>query len=374
MREAFLRIPYNSHPMLSKWAVTDTAATCCQAMFIPGRPLAPADAFSCGAQVLAELPNRGGTLSAVIFNGVGTGYGDLICGSVFVRALYQRIESMGYKPEIGLIPMPQSNLAAYYKDIFGNDPHVAYIAMGGIAMEQFQKVNLVYSTEALIADGEFDKTDMIGYFLKRGGIDDFPDKNPELYPNVDEFMKEFEAVRSESKDAIYLNFFGSGMRRVPVRFWRDIADPLLRAGYRLRLNAEKGASGLVQSWVSACYSHKRDYISCVGEPGTWAQYCARVSACKGMVTTDTSATHVAAALRKPCVTMFAFIDPGLRICHYPLARGWTSEAFKMSKLWGKSHPPSDWTFFSHDDDPRICRPWQKSDKLSIVRLLQEVIN
>jgi ADP-heptose:LPS heptosyltransferase len=99
-----------------------------------------------------------------------------------------------------------------------------------------------------------------------------------------------------------------------------------------------------------------------------------IAGCDAVLCTDTSSTHVAAAVRRPSVTMFQFIDPDLRIRHYPKARGWSPDAFRSGKWWGRSHPYPGWSEQTHDEDPEIIKPWKKSDLAQPARLLREFLN
>lgn len=48
-----------------------------------------------------------------------------------------------------------------------------------------------------------------------------------------------------------------------------------------------------------------------------SDYITAISSCEIIITTDSSAYHIAAALNKPCITLFGPIDPSLRTTYYP---------------------------------------------------------
>jgi hypothetical protein len=154
--------------------------------------------------------------------------------------------------------------------------------------------------------------------------------------------------------------------------WRDICQVLLRENRTLLLNADRGAGPTIDRFIAACFAGKRAVNISSETNKSWAHYCGVIAGCESAVTTDTSTTHVAAAVETPCVTIFQFIDSQLRIVNFPRARGLSCSAFRKSELWGLSHPYPGWTPQGHDEDPKILRPWKGVDLSRLNTLLREV--
>lgn len=330
--------------------------------------------FRPGVNVVSE-PDPGGDFRVLVYNGVGTGYGDLICGSVYVRALHRLISASGFRPWIRLIPVPASHLEARYRDIFSRDPHVLNVTFGGVPMAEFAQANLAISMEALVSDPSFDRVDMIDYFFHRGGLRGSKESRiPAVYPEPSEFSRGADFTRSlpGSGRKVFVNFFGSGMRRISCTLWQRLINPLVKRGLTVILSSSPEGAGPVESFISTLFPGKGVHSSAAAST-SWSAHLGILSGCDAVLCTDTSTTHAAAALGVPSVTMFQFIEPALRIKHFPKAVGWCPEAFRKGPHWGRSHPYPGWEESKHDEDPVIVKPWESCDLSEPARLLRKVL-
>jgi hypothetical protein len=377
MREAILRrdtvlSDYGKRPRGERWVLTRSAIEMYSNLFLRWQPFDYQE-FKPGL-VHIRTPEPGGEFRALLYNGLGTGYGDLICGSVFVRALHRWITSHGWTPKIKILPVPSMHLFGRYKEIFTRDPHVYGITFGGVPLDEFRQAHFALSNEALVADNAFDKVDMVEYFFHRGGLKNSPeDRAPEIYPDLGELEQGAAWVAKHKGPRLFVNFFGSGMRRVPCTVWRNILDPIIRDGWSVMFSFPPEARAVSEAFINNVYQNKRVY-SVGAASDTWSKHVGIVAACNAVLCTDTSTTHVAAAVRVPSVTMFQFIDPDLRIKHYPKAKGWCPDVFRKGPWWGRSHPYPGWTEQTHDEAPDVVKPWKKTDLSGPARLLKGVLN
>lgn len=377
MREAILRRDmevngYGLRKRGERWVLTRSALDMFPHLWLKWQPF-ERNEFRPGVNVISE-PAPGGEFRVLVYNGVGTGYGDLICGSVYLRALYRLIESQGHTPRIRLIPVPADHLEGRYRDIFTRDPHIVNIQFGGVPLSEFGAAHVAVSMEALVADSAFDRVDMVEYFFHRSGFrGSMEPRLPRLYPVPEEFAAGQEWVRSlPGKKKVLVNFFGSGMRRVPCGLWKQIINPLVKRNFTVLMSTPPAGENAVGSFLTAMFPGKPVYSTAKAST-TWSAHVGIVSACRGVLCTDTSTTHVAAALEVPSVTMFQFIDPQLRIKHYPKAIGWSPEAFRKGPHWGRSHPYPEWEDAKHDEDPVILKPWEACDLSEPATLLRKAV-
>lgn len=377
MREAILRhdLEVNGYGLRrrgERWVLTRSATEMLSHLWLKWQPF-ERNEFRPGVNVLSQ-PEPGGECRVLVYNGVGTGYGDLICGSVWVRALHRLIEASGYIPKIRLVPVPSDHLEGRYRDIFTRDPHVWNVTFGGVPIQEFGAAHLAISMEALVADSAFDNVDMIEYFFHRGGLRGCQeDRIPKLYPDQEEFAKGKAWVASlPGKKRVLVNFFGSGMRRVPCGMWQRLLNPLVKRKFTVLVSTPPAGESSVQSFITALFADKD--VFCTAKASTsWSAHVGIISGCRGVLCTDTSTTHAAAALGVPSVTMFQFIDPDLRIKHYPKAIGWAPEVFRKGPHWGRSHPYPGWEESKHDEDPVIVKPWEECDLSEPACLLRKAV-
>lgn len=378
MREAILRrdavIPhYGQRRRGERWVLTRSALEVFGNLWLKWQAF-ERNEFLPGVNVVSQ-PEPGGEFRVLIYNGVGTGYGDLICGSVYLRALYKLIAGHGFTPKLRLIPVPSAHLEARYRDIFRRDPHIFNVTFGGVPLPEFAATHLAVSTEALVADGAFDRVDMVEYFFHRCGLRLCKeDRTPRLYPDPEEFARGAEFTRSlPGGKRVFVNFFGSGMRRVSCNVWQRLINPLVKRGYTLLLSSHPEGEGVVSSFITTLYPGKPVFATAKAST-SWSAHAGILSACDAVLCTDTSTTHVAAALGVPSVTLFQFIDPALRIKHYPKAVGWSPEPFRKGPHWGRSHPYPEWSEEKHDEDPAILKPWEACDLSEPARLVRKVLS
>ena len=329
--------------------------------------------FRPGVNIISQ-PDHGGEFRVLIYNGVGTGYGDIICGSVYVRALFNLIKANGYTPKIRLIPVPSPHLNQRYRDIFERDPHVFNVTFGMVPIEEFSTANVAISMEALVADDAFDKVDMIDYFFHRGGLRGSKESRvPKVYPIAQEFANGALFARSlPGKRRVFVNFFGSGMRRISCNLWEKLLNPLVKKGDTVLISSHPEGESIINSFISSKYAGKPVYSTAKAST-SWSAHLGIIAACDGVLCTDTSTTHAAAALDVPSVTMFQFIDPELRIKHYQKALAWSPDVFRKGPHWGRSHPYPGWDESRHDEDPVILEPWEKCNLAEPAKMLRKVI-
>jgi ADP-heptose:LPS heptosyltransferase len=319
-------------------------------------------------------PAPGGKARVILFNAVGTGYGDAICGSVAIRALHRFFAQRGFVPEIDLVCMPHAR--ANYDNLFKHDPHVHRVYSIGVTAEEFGAYNWAGSAEDLLADQRFADMNMIDYFLARYGLGgvEIP-RVPVLFPDP----AIVGAVRSawgekQEERWVLLNLFGSGYRRFPLWSYEALVTGLVADGWRVAMTAGPDAANVVAGFCKQ-YAGK-PWIARVADVcpivnRSWHHFVALAGLADAVVTPDSALLHVAAALGRPCVGVFSCIEPWYRIRHYPKCLGWTADSFTRGKYWGLHKPPETTNVCELEKDPDWNEPWRKADLGGIRRALRE---
>jgi len=324
---------------------------------------------------ITPLLTKGGLCKVAIYNGVGTGLGDLVCGSVGIRAIYDRIKRDGYEPDITLVC--KADRAPLYRELFKFDPHVARVCPIGLVSETFFSMNFVATSELMVADPVFTSNTLVGYYCSRFGVGLPEDVKPRVY-----FSKEAEESgrdivkelwkRGDGRRVVALNPHASGPRRLPMPLWKPLIHELIGSGWSVGvisgpLEATRHKAMMQILREEGLHDHLYDATEWCG-PG-FDRLCGFLNAVDGVVTTDTGPMHVAGALDTPTVAVMYNIDPDLRVREYNTIRAYCPKAFREGKYWNQTHIGERPAMYESDLD--WCRPWKKISTRAIVKLLDE---
>jgi len=302
---------------------------------------------------------RDGVCRVGLFNGVGTGYGDTIAGSVAVRALYETIEATGVEPRIELYPI--AGKTSRYIDVFGLDPHVYSVQSCGVYVED--SPHYCATTEGMIADKAFRQMDMVDYFLYRLGQKEWEgDKRPRVYldPDLDAIVT--DAIECVQGKTLLLNYFASGHRRLPIFIWEPLAKMFAADGWQVLLNAGPEDLSILQTFYNEFFTDEPNIHYIADLPAnSFGHLMCLVNAVDAVVTPDTSIMHIAGALGKPCAAAFFSIEPEQRITYYPTVKPWVADSFRRSEWWGRDKPPQGVDGRALDDEQSWIEPWKRAD-------------
>lgn len=323
--------------------------------------------FPCGATLYGDLfasgmvclrrPSR--TARVAVFNGVGTGYGDLICGSSALRAMHGVLSSAGYDPQITLVPM--ATRMQSYRDVFRNNPHVHEVSHTGFSRLDFGRFHFVCTSEGMLDDPLFDRSDLVDYFFDRFGID-APRAAPELHPDPS-VLADMRAAFADvpRRKTVLVNFFGSGVRRVPIRHWEPIVETLARSGWRVLLTAGPNERDGLSRWYRAM-KHKAAFADAFSMAdlvaNSFDRLIALTSLVDAVVTVDTSLLHIAGSLGTPCVCLFYNIPAALRTRYYPSVLPYEIDSAKHSPWYGTSRIDTDQDPKALEENPVWQRSWK----------------
>ncbi len=263
-----------------------------------------------------------GTPTICLFNGAGGGIGDAVLAGAAIRCLADRVQA-----HCGTVPR---------LDVFSIFPLRTRVALRGIAgvqvlplmlsLAQLATYHAVADCSGIVQDADFGRRHMTDCFLQCLGLDPATippeDKRPWLRPtppspSVAGALAEARR-RAGSRRLVALVFRSALTRTMPDEMaarllrllWQEGWQPVIflddpGAGARFLLAA--GLSDVVVD-LSAVSLDIEDYI-------------ALLNGMDGIVSVDTSAVHIGAALNKPVVAIFNSIAKELRIQYSPTVTG-----------------------------------------------------
>lgn len=369
------KFPQSTLDKPRRWVVTDSGMATMPGVFF-GHEESPAtriDGLSPGG---LATPQVGEVCRILVFNGTGTGYGDLLCGSVAIRLLHEGIVKAGGIPRIEIIYAPDH--AKQYEEVYGGNPHIAQLIPAAIAAEEIGRSHFYVSTERLLVDPKFDELDMIDYFIWRFGMDpaqySAEEKLPAIPYTAETARGEKAAfdLRAKGEKICLLNFHASGFRRVSVTIWRALAEAVADAGYRIWFTGAPHRGKEVIDAFRVLKFHEIGALDVLPITQTWHDLCGVIRGVDAVITPDTSVLHIAGACKIPCVGLMFSIEPKLRISYYPTVRGYVRPEWKKAVWWGKSRMDALKEPLEQNEDWR--KAWELTNPAGVAKLLEKIVN
>ncbi len=235
----------------------------------------------------------------------GGGIGDVLMCTPVIRFLRENL------------PGVHLTLATFKRNdtLFKSNPHLDAVVAQPLTLGELMEADFV--VEFADPDISIDDTHMTDYYLRCIGIapETVSDKTPIL--SIDGLIDP-ATVRSVTtaahgfKRSVYLNGLASDRLR-------DLSPALLSIFPRTRSD--------ILFVVPTAYEERygtdsptlydRPNILRLDTADSLSAFVTAIHCCNAVVTTDSSAYHIAAALEKPCLTLFGPIDPKLRTRYYP---------------------------------------------------------
>ncbi|MEW6667475.1 MAG: glycosyltransferase family 9 protein [Thermodesulfobacteriota bacterium] len=239
----------------------------------------------------------------------GGGIGDVLMATPAIRELRKAL------PEGSSL-----TLATFRSNIplFAGNPFIDRVIAEPMTLAEI--LGMDYYMEFNDQCGLMSRVHLTDFYLSALGLDPaaVEDKRPLLRVEqlqVPETVERLGKACSGFDSLVYLNGLASDrLRDLPPRvlevFSRNHPRRLfvIPLSYRERYNG--GARGLLKA-SNVMELDTRESLS---------GYVSALACCDAVVTTDSSAYHLAAALGKPCLALFGAIDPGLRTAYYPTVK------------------------------------------------------
>jgi len=235
----------------------------------------------------------------------GGGIGDVLMCTPVIRELRRRL------------PGTRLTLATFEQNgkLFRSNPDLDDVVAQPLTLGQLMAAD--YFVEFTGPDRSMNDTHMTDYYLSCIGIrpETVVDKRPVLASKdlLDTATcRELAAARAGFERIVYLNGLASDrLRDIPPDVLSVFPD--LHPEIRFAVPADYPERYPEQARPLL----ERSNVMEIDTKGSLEKYITALSVCDAAVTTDSSVYHIAAALDKPCLTLFGPIDPGLRTRYYP---------------------------------------------------------
>jgi len=271
---------------------------------------------------LLAAPWEGGPVSVCLFNGAGGGLGDAIMAGAAIRCLAERLHAhTGAVPQLDVFSIFPARATAVLLGI----PGIRVLPLR-LSLARFGMYDGVADCSGLVQDPEFGRLHMTDCFLKRLGIE--PDsvapaaKRPRLEP-----LAPSPAVagavaaareRSAGRQLVALVFRSALTRTMPDHLAARLLGMLRDDGFQpvIFMDTPAEAARFLHAF------HLTDTVVDLSPTSIgFREYIALLGAMDGIVSVDTSAVHIGAALGKPVVAIFNSIAKDLRIRYSPTVIG-----------------------------------------------------
>jgi ADP-heptose:LPS heptosyltransferase len=273
------------------------------------------------AEMLHNPPKR--QVRICLINGGGGGLGDGILSAPAFKVLGQRLHAAtGAEP----ILVAYSMLPQRTKAVLAGVPGLEVRPMP-LSLAEFMEYDAVADLSGMLDDPAFHRSHMTDFVLARLGIDptEVPDAEKAPFLHLPKEVPD-EVARglgrayavAAGKPLVAVIFLSSYTRSLPEDKAARLVRLLAGANCQPVLLFPEGHS--VEAFMARHELHGVA-VDCSAASRTFLDYFLLLAGMDGIVTVDTSAVHVGAALRKPTVALFNSIRMEYRIRYSPTVHG-----------------------------------------------------
>jgi ADP-heptose:LPS heptosyltransferase len=279
----------------------------------------------------------------LIVNGVGTGIGDALMGSIALRLLQEHFKQCGKTLMIDILT--RENRFKAYSEIFRENPHVRKVYSAVMPFFEYSRYDYVIQNEGVITMNGMDRLNMVDFWINRLGMDHTlipaADKYPQFYPNKQaaKQVEHFTHGLYTERPICLLNLFATDVRAIPVTKYHEFIAILQRM-FTVGLIGPPEAWAVIQNLEAENQELLTVYPMCETLDHTYT-LIDRIAAL--VVTPDTSIAHLAPCSETNTLCIFTTINPDMRIRYYPTAAAIWPYPWQKSSLVGNHHGGQDTT-------------------------------
>jgi len=273
------------------------------------------------AKFMAKPPRR--QVRICLINGGGGGLGDGILSAPAFNILGQRLRAAtGAEPILVAYSMLPQRTAAVLAGVPGLE-----VRPIPFSLAEFMEYDAVADLSGMLDDPVFHQSHMTDFVLGRLGIE------PTAVPAAEKepFLSLPATIPDEAAKGLATAFAAAaGRPLVAVVFISSYTRslPEAKAARLIRLLAGKNYQPVLlfpQGHSAEAFLERHDLrgmaVDCSASSRTFLHYFMLLAGMDAIVTVDTSAVHVGAALRKPTVALFNSINMEYRIRYSPTVHG-----------------------------------------------------
>ena len=260
-----------------------------------GARLAPIGGTLGPARVRIDEVGRAGTSQDLhIINAMGVAIGDSIVGLQALHILKRRYPGLR-------LHVYRSPYTPELNGLYRRVPFLTTVAELPVTLDAFSGGHVVDLADFMFRPG-FARLPMIDYFLTAVGLDpasvEPADKNPDWLSEI-----RHPVLPPHPDYVLFCPSASTPLRSIPSRVRREIVEAVCR-NWR----------GIVLGFGPVDHPSYRDVSRSSPNLET---YLAWLRDARAVVSTDTSAVHIAAGFRRPTLAYFVSIRPSLRSAYYP---------------------------------------------------------
>ncbi len=262
-----------------------------------------------------------------VMNGMGTGLGDGMIGISALYTLHNRLKKKFDKITIDLGHTALIRTKSH-TDLYNHHNIINNIIYLPIQLSSLMEYDLVIDLSAMIIRESFNDRPMVDFYLKNMAIDPSSVSNEEKRiklktsdKSVSNFSIIFDNLKKDKKKLVMVKTDAStGIRCIP----KDITKKLIKTILEDK-NTVVVTTDDLSAWQDELNSYlgaKKDrHVNLNYKNTSFDDYCYIISQMDGIISSDTSAYHIADAYDVPSVVIFSTINPDYRIKYYPFCRG-----------------------------------------------------
>jgi hypothetical protein len=239
----------------------------------------------------------------------GGGIGDMLMCTPAIRELKRRLPA-GVRIALATF--------SGYKPLFAAHPDIDSVTIQPLNLGRLMTYDYYFVFRD--PDKQMDQWPLIDFYLAKLWIDPstVADKRPALsdpMPRDPELNRRIQDAGSTFRHIVYLNGLASdSLRDLPPAMIYGLPDLFPETLFVVP------DSYLLRYPETAAGFTKIPNVLTVDTAGSLIRYVTALDACCAVITTDSSAYHIAAALDRPALAVFGPIDARLRTAYYPTVR------------------------------------------------------
>jgi ADP-heptose:LPS heptosyltransferase len=279
----------------------------------------------------------------LIVNGVGTGVGDALMGSIAIRLLHEHFRECGKSISIDILT--RENRYCAYTEIFRDNPYIRKIYSAVMPFYDYSRYDYVIQNEGVIITNEIDSMNMVDFWINRLGMDyqhiPAEDKYPEFFVNK-QAQKEVEyfthSIKTDKPICLFTPF-ATDVRSIPPYKCGEFIAYLQRMFTVGIIGGPKDFDA-----IRDIEAQNKDLLSVYPMCSTLDHTYALIERIASLVVTpDTCIAHLSPCSKTQTLCIFTTIDPEKRIRYYPTAAAIWPYPWQVSSLAGSHHGGQDTT-------------------------------
>ena len=272
------------------------------------------------------------TATLLIVNGVGTGIGDTLMGSIAIRLLCERFTDCGKYLSIDMLT--RENRYQPYMQVFRDSPYIRKIYSAVMPYYDYRRYDYVIQNEGVIAMHGIENKNMVDFWIDRLGMDsqllEPHRKKPQFYPSRQavQDIDQWSRLYTPDKPVCVFTPFATDVRGIPDWKQDEFMEFLVAHFSVMVVSSPEHKERMLE--LDQKYEN-----AMVIFPETLSHTYALIDKMAALVITpDTMLAHLAPCTGTPTICLFTSINPEYRVSYYPNVMAIWPEQWQKSSMVG----------------------------------------